>query len=465
VSYKPIVLRGLFAFVLFSAAIPALADSGTENQIEELTRQILLKEIALARFNLRYSQNAAKQGRWKGLRYAAFQEANSSLGLAGSIVGTWQRGKNLHTPSRVNTHTQESANYIPMIGSILGASGAVIEFGINEFHDLQARQKGFSPGAAKKYVLGLKSDINRLLAEREALVKIESSAPLLTTRAEVDALEGTILADLADQHLLEFQRFHVGARSLFAFQQMQYVFDTSKNVLNALGAEFAYLSLCKHRRLWNGRAGIMWNIAGGLTIAGPVVSRVFGKGVGELHRLYTRSIVRDSESAAMQTLVADRAALDNFLASHCAEKADVSTSFDRAIIYGLHERHFLSQYAAGEKAQDRAKLTATQNIGAGVFVGGMTVAKGVLFTVPGFKKTFRANTKYAARVTNNDLFVGSVLGIPTNSFSILDTLRIQLRGEIDRHRLMKAGLHPTQLAKKRLAELDDMEKKLQAGRH
>jgi hypothetical protein len=61
--------------------------------------------------------------------------------------------------------------------------------------------------------------------------------------------------------------------------------------------------------------------------------------------------------------------------------------------------------------------------------------------------------------------VGSVLGIPTNSFSILDTLRIQLRGEIDRHRLMKAGLHPTQLAKKRLAELDDMEKKLQAGRH
>jgi hypothetical protein len=435
------------------------------SRVEELTREILLKEIALEKFNLRYTQNVAKQGRWKGLRYASFQEANASLGLAGSIVGTWQRGSHLDHPGRVNTHTQESANYIPMIGSIIGASAAVMEFSINEYHDLRARSKGFSPGAAKRYVLGLKNDIDRLLAEREALVQIEASAPLLSTNAEVDTLEGKLLADMRDQGLLEFQRFHIGARRLLAFQQMQYVFDTSKYVLNALGAEFGFLSLCKHRRIWNGRAGIMWDISGPLYIAGPVISRIVGKGVGEMHKFYTRSIAKDAQKTTMEKLAQDRANLESYIAAHRNASGDVTAVFDRAVMYSLRDKRFQSEYAASEKARDKAKLSATQNIGAGAFVGGLTLAKGVLFTVPGFKKTYRANTKYAGRVTNNNLFAASVIGIPASAFSMVDTIRIQARGEIDRHRQMKAGTHPTQLTKKRLAELDDMEAKLTQSAH
>jgi hypothetical protein len=429
--------------------------------VELLTREILLKEIALERFNIRYSQNVAKQGRWKGLRYAGLQEANASLGLAGSIIGTQNRGRGLANPSKVNLHTQESANYIPMIGSIIGASAAVIEFSINEYHDFEARAKGFSPGAAKRYVLSLKNDIRNLMSERDALVQIESSAPMLATNTQVDTLEGKILHDMLDQGLLEFQRFHVGARRLLAFQQMQYMFDTSKYVLNALGAEFAYLSLCKHRRIWNGRAGIMWDIAGPLYIAGPVVSRVFGKTVGEMHRLYTRSLVRDA-GANMDSLAQDRANLEQYLATHRDASSDVSPAFDRSLMYSLREKRFQSEYASAEKSRDKGKLTATQNIGSGALIGGLTLAKGVLFTVPGFKKTYRANTKSAARVTNNDLFAASILGIPAGTYTILDTLRIQVRSEIDRHRQIKGGTHPTQLLQKRLAELDDMESKLKA---
>jgi hypothetical protein len=431
------------------------------SRIEELTRQILLKQIALEKFNIRYSQNVAKQGRWKGWRYAAFQEANSGLGLAGGIVGTWQRGSHLEHPGRVNTHTQESANYIPMIGSIIGASAAMMEFGLNNWHDLEARSKGFSPGKAKKYVTGVKNDIDTMLAERQALVQIEAAAPMLTTNADVDQLEGKILADMRNQSLLEFERFHVGARKLFAFQQMQYMFDTAKYTLNAVGAELAYLSLCKHRRIWNGRAGIMFNISGALYIAGPVVSRVFAKGVGEAHKLYISSAVRDARGSSMETLVQDRTALENYLAQHRGAAADVSPAFDRSVIYSSREKRFQTEYAAGEKARDRSRLTATQNIGAGAFVGGATLAKGILFTVPGFKKTYRASTKYAGRVTNNDLFAASVVGLPATSFSILDTLRIQVQGEISRQNAMKAGVHPSQLARQRLVELDDMEAKLQ----
>jgi hypothetical protein len=45
---------------------------------------------------------------------------------------------------------------------------------------------------------------------------------------------------------------------------------------------------------------------------------------------------------------------------------------------------------------------------------------------------------------------------------MLDTLRIQVRGEINRHKAVKAGKLPGQIAIARLKELDQMEKTLKA---
>ena len=50
------------------------------NKVDELTRQVLLKIVKLERFNINYSMNVAKQGRWKGWRYAGFQEVNAGMG-------------------------------------------------------------------------------------------------------------------------------------------------------------------------------------------------------------------------------------------------------------------------------------------------------------------------------------------------------------------------------------------------
>jgi hypothetical protein len=43
---------------------------------------------------------------------------------------------------------------------------------------------------------------------------------------------------------------------------------------------------------------------------------------------------------------------------------------------------------------------------------------------------------------------------------MVDTLRINVRGEINRHRLLASGQHPSQVAKRRLQELDEIEAKL-----
>jgi hypothetical protein len=439
-----------------------VSPSVAETRVDDLTRQILLKLIELERFNIHYTLEVAKQGRWKAWRYGGLQEVNAGMGLTGSIIGTAERGSHIHSPTKVHIELQESANYIPMIGSIIGATAAAMEMGINEYHELQAGRHGFSPRVAVAHVTDLKNQINRLLAERDALTAVEATAPNLAGHVTIDQAEGKVLRDLRDESLQEFERFHIGARRLFAFQQAQYAFDLAKYTCNAIGYDYAYNALHRHHRYMNLRAGIWFDVAGSLYITGPILSRVFAKGIAESHRHRLRPTTDDAEAMKVEQLVADRAALDHILSS--GNVSDAQPSVDRAAMYGAHEKVFQDEVRSAEKKNSKAKLTATQNVGGGVFVGGLKLASGVLFTVVGSNHNYNTKSDRSAKVTNTNLFVGSVLGIPAGVYSLLDTMRIQVRGEIDRHRLAKAGLLPGQLATIRLAQLDATEAKLKAGK-
>ncbi len=431
------------------------------NKIDDLTRQVLLKIVQIERFNINYSMNVAKQGRWKGWRYAGFQEVNAGMGLAGAIIGTANRGSHLHTSTHLWTQVQESACYIPMIGSIIGASAAAFEFWVNEYHDIEATRKGFAPHAARKYVQDRVNEINALLDKRDALLKIESTAPALAGHVQVDTAEGKILDDLRDQAVLEFERFHVNARKLLAFQQAQYFFDFTKYTLNAIGYEFAYLSLHRHHRIWNYRAGVMWDIAGPIYIAGPILSRLIGKGIGEYHKHFLKPLTDDVHDRSMQTLQADESALTRA----CDNVAPPTTTaaIDRKEIYLLQDKTFSDEISSGLKSRSKAKLTATQNVFGGFFVGGLKLAQGILFTIPGYYTAYHTKTIRATRVTNFDLFAASVTQIPATSYAMIDTFRIQVQGEINRHKMLKAGVHPTQVAARRLKELNEIERKLTKG--
>jgi hypothetical protein len=429
-----------------------------EGQVDDLTRQILLKEIELERFNVHYTMEVAKQGRWKGWRYGLASEANSLTGLAGSIVSFVERGSHLRNPDHVNNAHQEYANFVPMIGNIIGAGAAVMEFGINEFHDVGARRKGFAPKAAVEHVRSLKSEIDSLLVQRAALTRVEATAPTLIGHAEIDDVEGKVLKDLRDQGLLEFERFHIGARKLLAFQQMQYTFDFLKNTTSAIGYEFGYLSLHRHDRKWNYRGGVMFIISGGLYMGGPILSRVFAKGVGEMHRHRLLPTTQDAENSKLDQLISDHAQLDQLCKDTKIIPSSVERSVEREAIYGLHEKTFQDQIRDSEKKRDKAKLAATQNIFGGLFVGTTKVASGVLFTVAGVD--YQGKGHVNNRGTNSNLFAASAAGVPGTVYSILDTLRINVKGEINRHNLVKSGRLPAQLAAKRLSELDTMEARL-----
>ena len=471
-SANPLLERAdLLASATPTASTPVVLNATITNdpvvakgRIDDLTRQILLKIVQLERFNLHYKQEVAKQGRWKGWRYGMLQEVNGGLNLAAGILATAERGSHLrqnggHVPGGIHTLVQQDAMILGLVGSSIGALAALNELGINEYHELQARHHGYGPGAARAHVEGLRSDIDRLMAERTANLSVERSANTLQGHAVVDDAEGKVLTDLRDQGLLEFERFHVSARRLLAFQQSQYFFDFAKYTTNAIGYEFLFLALHKHHRYWNLRAGVQWEVSGAIFMLGPIVSRYIGKAVAEGHKKYVRSTVQEAESAKVDDLVRDKATLDNLCHATQAPE-DAASAVARANIYGDQSKVFQDELQVGSKERNKAKLTATQNIGAGLYVGASKLASGVMANVVGGNVHYRSTTDRAARVTNAGLFVSGVIGLPATTFAMVDTLRIQVEGELNRKKLMNAGTHPTQLIHARLAQLDDIERRL-----
>jgi len=449
-------------FVLSGGA--QISPDQAPDRIDQLTKQILLKEIEMERFNLHYTQEVARQGRWKGIRYGAFQEVNAGMGLTGAIISTAYRGARLDDPKAVKPCIQESANYIPMIGSYIGAGAAALEFGINGYHDIEARRHGYGPAESIRRVGALKSDIDKLMAERDSLIKVEATSAALSGQTELDQVEGKVLEDLLDQSLQEFERFDVGARRLIAFQQTQFFFDMTKYITNSLGYQFAFLTLHDHHRRYNGNAGALFVTSGALTVFGPIVSRLVGKGVAEMTRSNIHATLGHSYKEQGLTLQADLANLDRL-----AKQVRISNNSERAVSreanYGEHERIYTDEIRAAEKAKGKAVLSATQNIGAAAYVGGTKIASGVCFLVVGFNHNFRAGSDSltADRVTNTNLFAASVIAIPASAFSMLDTMRIQVQAEITRHKQKAKGELQGQLVAHRLAQLDELEKRLKTN--
>ncbi len=435
-----------------------------KGRADDLTRQTMLKIVELERFNLHYRQEVAKQGRWRGWRYGGWQEVNGALNLAGAIVSVGERGTHLrknggHIEGSIHTAVQQNSNILALVGNCIGAAAALTELGINEYHELQARHHGYGPGAARAHVEGLRNDIDRLLAERTANIAVERQAGNLAGHAVVDDAEGKVLTDLRDQGLLEFERYHVAARRSLAFQNSQYFFDFAKYTTNAIGFEFAFLALHKHHRHWNLRAGVLFEVSGAIYMFGPIVSRIIAKGVAERHKRYVRGTVQEAEAAKVDDLIRDKANLDNLVAS-AQSPEDASAALARASIYGDQSKVFQDELQSGIKERAKAKLTATQNIGSGLFVGSCKVASGVMFNVVGGNKNYRSTSDRAGRVTNANLFTASVISLPAILYSMLDTARINVNGEINRNKLKDQGLLPQQLIAKRFTQLDEVAKRL-----
>lgn len=419
--------------------------------LEQNTKKVILKLIELERFNLNYKLNVAKQGRWKGWRYLVSQESNSLLCLSGAITGGAERFKNYETPKLLKRNVLENGNNLAIIGQVIGATGAATEFGINVWHDMEARLDGYAPGAARKKVMQLRDSVDTLLDDRKLMIKelkaIYGDVPYVA----VAAAEEPVLSDMLDLTLKEFRDYHVSARRTYASQQFLYLMDVARNTTGAMGNRFGWRALRTGDRRNNFTSGVLQNVSGGLTILNPFLSRGVGMAAGEYHKFYLRKLF-DGQPATVEKLNQDLATLRATATTPDLEREDKAV--DRCAIYDAHETCARKRIDQAAKDLHQSYLTAAENIVSGTIIGGAKVATGVIFDDAG--KRFIHNGKR----TNCFLAHANLIGICASSYSAFETMRLQVTREYKRHKQKEKGGLPAQIIKARLAKLDEMEKSL-----
>jgi hypothetical protein len=389
------------------SAMPML--QGRVSNVDSLSRDILKEEIKLEKYNLSYRLNAAKQGRWKGWRYFFFQECGLGLSEASLIANDIYRGGHLHItnlspdsygfqtaaftgtqfasikpgtgfsppataygPRHTNRPPTLSGEvYIPaLIGGFFNFSGDAIELGINAWHMLGAHSKGFSQAQSRKYVSGLVAAIDKKMAERDAAIRQEPAADAET--AQLQALEGKVLADFRDLSISEFERFHAGAARVMARENGFYIMDMAKAAL-IIYAQWEVMSyvLRKHNR-GIGDISICNSVSTAQIMMNPILSRLLGNLAVALDKRSMRAVGLPPMVESANRLKSDFSAMQSFAANHrdAGEKPEVLAALSRMDAYSANNAYYVGEAQKEAAELRRGNRAAIQNMGMGLYVGG-----------------------------------------------------------------------------------------------
>ena len=145
------------------------------------------------------------------------------------------RGKHLHHPI-FNQNGQSSVNGTilpgPGLPSLPAAPVMPLNSPINGWHAIEANKNGFGQAQSRKYVGGIVANIDKKLAEREVAIRQEPASD--AELAQLQEMEGKVLADFRDVSLAEFERFHIGASRVMWRENTFYALDIGKSAYGYL---------------------------------------------------------------------------------------------------------------------------------------------------------------------------------------------------------------------------------------
>jgi hypothetical protein len=427
--------------------------------IDEISKNILLKEIECERFNIHFRQEYAKQGRWKGLRYFASQEANGGALLGGLVAAIAIRAHSLaggrlavdaaKGPQTVypppNKNALTNALIPQLVGQIVGASGDGIELAINAFHAEQARLHGYDPARASRHAAQLKDEVWQLLNSRKRLIE---NCHLSDEQKQVLQMEGQLLSDLNDITQAEFRYFYLSRHRLLAFQTALYLFDIGRNVTGAIGNGLGIIANNNSNLPLNGPSNVLTTISGGLILAMPVVSRLLGKADQIIESKRLDRLLGAEEFPDTASFNSHRQELKELLDRQMDAGSAPGTIGQRLSLYAHESFLNFSSLQIADKEIEMGRRVDVDNIAAGEIIGATKLTNGILGTVAGYKYPtyLRANLPL--------IMDGNIAFLSGTGMGLADNIRLQVVSEYDRYKLQQERKLPEQVFADRLNFLE-----------
>jgi len=429
----------------------ALVNSPGQERVFQIDKEVMLTLVEFSRFNTRFQQEANRHQKWRNYLYPIMQETGTSLSFSNTLIDLRQRAQGLDNLSEVSKGAQKGGFCLAITGAAIGGTSSAMELAQNSWVMWRARGMGFSPKRSVEFVREKTRKIDTLLAERQQYQKQEPNE----SNKRILALEGRLLRHIRDQLVYEFRKWSAQSREIAWRENVFFAVDAAQNFTTFTSNMFSLGGINTNPSL-RGTSAICALTANSMAMLNPP----FRTTVGILVRKYQKNkLMKEfpvSRPEIADALFADWQDLQEFKDSH-GEVAEGQRS--------LEEASFLFRRSAEEDDEllreinniDKLRRVAGQQAISGPIIGMASVARSTMATTAYYG--YQNNPVSANRLA----FAGRLSQSVGQTYSLIATPTAQIKGYINKKRLIQQHQLPAQILKDRLEELDALQARIQAS--
>jgi len=414
---------------------------------KDIDKQIFLELIHLSRFNVRFHMEANRYQKWRSWSYPLGRESGTAVTFAGNLTDMTQQAKNLNHPRGIRREAIENAVALQITGNAISGTASGLELAQNTWIMWKARKQGYSPAASLAFVKERANKITALIAEREKLTEMETSA----THRHVRELETMLMKRILQQLLFEFRTWSCHSRDLAWRDNTFYTIDSAQSFVRMTGAIIARKALDEPDLARHAIACAL--VSTSAATINPLLRNLVGITVRKYQDRKLKRELHCERPAIPAGLVAED--LKQLHANHPDEK-EQQELLTRAVL--LSERSDRIDLNLDREVREvaRYRQIAQQQTISGPLIG-LTGLAGATLSAVAFHG-YRDEPLKAIKLG----FAGRISTITGGGYALINTPYTYFKGARRNKKLRERGEHPTQLLKERLDYLDKFEAQVNA---
>ncbi|MBS1994171.1 MAG: hypothetical protein JSS83_26855 [Cyanobacteria bacterium SZAS LIN-3] len=438
-----------------------------------MTKQIAKKETELLRLNTNFRVECTRVSKWKPWRMFFYNLGASGCSNAGISSITASRWNYWNHPKAMTRSTAWSGPVCLLVGHCITLGGVLTEATLDLANDYKVRKKGLDIKSTHKRVLEMKSDLDRLIAQRDAIIaQAQNFSP---ADLELARAEGAVLKDVRDLSLTEYSQFSVRAHRFFGSRDTNSLMAmTAATTGGFQGSLLGIISAYKKEPRLVGPGGLGFVISGATIVATPVAARLVANLEGNLARKKLSSEFNDVSIKSVEQLEKDRLKLEQLASQKGAsEQYDLTNLSRRMSAYSKQKELLTAQNAMNrdEKALSNKELRERMLYAA--CIGGSKMSWGINLAHAGYlyharslvqlsKVKGKVITKIVAdplpgRVFTRRVAIGATTYLPGTGLWIFDTLQNRVRGQMRNHSLASKNILQSSLLKERMDRVEEID--------
>ncbi len=174
--------------------------------MDDLSMQVVRKEVELAAFNAEFRNHYMQPNKWRKRRIKFYEMTAGGIANAGDITlisQFWHYYRNVGAGLKHKGSLESGA--ITVMVAYLTLGGLYAAEGVNDlFHDYKAMKHGWDAKSVLKRAETLKGEIDAAIAARKST--IDSDTSLSSSERQVLDMESKVLSESRDLGLLEFNK-------------------------------------------------------------------------------------------------------------------------------------------------------------------------------------------------------------------------------------------------------------------